>query len=395
MVEPGAGIFILTVLVLIVASFVFLVRRILKAKKGDKKPYILIFIGAVLTFVLLFTFNLILPAMFDIIRFIPLGAVTIFPFSIFTAYAIFKHKTFKVKHLSSTVMAFFLCIATGVEIIFAKTGGELILRSGVFVFVLLVSVQFVKNIFTLEHLTESLESANDQLKSLDKLKSEFISLASHQLRSPLTVIKGYASTLTDGVVGKLTPKQDEIVHHIYSSAQGLASVVEDFLNVTKIEQGGMKYVFAPTNLRQIVDDLASDMRIAAEDKHLTFSASLDEACAAIIQADSVKLKQVFLNLVDNSIKYTKEGFVTVALTCNENEKTMTFSVTDSGIGISEETKKKLFTKFSRGEGKTLNAGGSGLGLYLAQEIVNAHKGRIVVESKGLGKGSTFSVIIPV
>lgn len=394
-VRPGVIVFMLTVLSLIVASFIFLIRRIIQAKQGERGPYILIFSGAVLTFILLFTFNLILPVAFDVIRFIPLGAVTIFPFSLFTAYAISKHKTFKVKHLGSAVMAFFLCVATFVEIIFARTGGELMLRSGIFVFVLLISIRFVRNIFTLEHITESLEEANDQLKSLDKLKSEFVSLASHQLRSPLTVIKGYASTLTDGIVGELTPKQNEIVHHIYSSAQGLASVVEDFLNVTKIEQGGMKYIFAPTNLREIVDELAADMKIVAEDKHLTFSVSFDDACAAIIKADGVKLRQVFLNLVDNSIKYTKEGFVKVSLSCNQNEKMMTFSVSDSGIGISPETRKKLFTKFVRGEGKMLNAGGSGLGLYLAQEIVNAHKGRIEVESEGLGKGSNFSVIIPV
>jgi signal transduction histidine kinase len=283
-------------------------------------------------------------------------------------------------------------MATFVEIIFAETSGQLLLRVGIFLFVLLISIQFIKNIFALERTKESLLEANVKLQSLDKLKSEFISLASHQLRSPLTVIKGYASTLTDGIVGDLTPKQSEIVRHIYTSAQGLASVVEDFLNVTKIEQGGMKYVFAETDLGTIVRDLASDMKIAAEDKHLKLSLEIDEECKYIINADGVKLKQVFLNLIDNSIKYTKEGFVMLRLTANDNE--ILFSVTDSGVGISEETKAKLFTKFVRGEGGALNAGGSGLGLYLAQEIVKAHKGKITIDSKGLDKGSTFSVVLP-
>lgn len=392
--EPGIIVFIITVLALIIASFTFLIRRIIKAKNGDKKPYVLILCGAVLTFVLLFTCNLILPAVFGIIRFIPLGAVTIFPFSAFTAYAIFKHKTFKVKNLGSTIMAFLLCMATFVEIIFAENAGQLLLRVGIFLVVLLISIQFIKNIFMLEHLTESLEEANIKLKSLDKLKSEFISLASHQLRSPLTVIKGYASTLTDGIVGDLTPKQTEIVHHIYTSAQGLASIVEDFLNVTKIEQGGMKYVFEDTDIKEITKNLISDMKITAAEKHLSFTSSIDEAGNYLIQADGVKLKQVFLNLVDNSIKYTKEGFVKVTLTENKDDKTIIFSVSDSGVGISEETKAKLFTKFARGEGGALNGGGSGLGLYLAQEIVKAHKGQITIDSHGLGKGSTFSVIVP-
>ncbi|MCF7843427.1 hypothetical protein K9M47_00850 [Candidatus Gracilibacteria bacterium] len=403
-VERGIILFTLTVCLLIISSFVFLIRRIVISKDVDKKPYVIILVGALLTFVLLFTFNLILPALFEITRFIPLGAVTILPFSVFTTYAIFKHKTFKVKNIGSTLMAFFLCTATFVEVIFAETPGQLILRVGIFLFVLLISIEFVKNIFILEHLTEKLEDANVKLQALDKLKSEFISLASHQLRSPLTVIKGYASTLTDGVVGDLTDKQKEVAQHIYVSAQGLANVVEDFLNVTKIEQGGMKYEFAYTDIRTIVNDLASDMRIPAELKKLDFQTDINEG-TFMVNADATKMKQVFLNLIDNSIKYTKDGFVKVWLhSVNDDKgesadskpglKYMKFGVSDSGIGVSEETKAKLFQKFSRGEGAVMNGGGSGLGLYLAEEIVEAHGGKIVIDSEGLGKGATFSVTLP-
>ena len=393
-VEAGFALFLITVLSLIIASFSFLIRKIIKAKEGEKQPFIIILIGAVITFILLFTFNLILPGVFEIIRFIPLGAVTISPFSAFTAYAIYKHKTFKVTNIGSTILAFFLCMATLIEIIFAESFGQLILRSSIFLFVLLICIQFIKNILALERVTETLAEANEQLKSLDKLKSEFISLASHQLRSPLTVIKGYASTLTDGVVGELSPKQGEIIRHIYTSAQGLASVVEDFLNVSKIEQGGMKYVFEKTDISQIFKDLSSDMKITAEDKHLTFSSLINEHDSYFLNADGVKLKQVFLNLVDNSIKYTKEGFVKISLENDEHNKNIIFAVSDSGVGITEETRTKLFTKFSRGEGGVLNAGGSGLGLYLAGEIVKAHKGKIEVLSEGIGKGSTFKVLLP-
>lgn len=393
-VSKGIIVFVITACSLIIASFVFLIRRIISTNKKERKQYLLILTGALITFALLFTFNLILPAVFQIIRFIPLGAITILPFSVFTAYAIFKHKTFKVVNLGSALMAFFLCAATLVEIIFAENAGQLILRSGIFLFVLLISIQFVKNIFRLESITESLGVANEQLTSLDKLKSEFISLASHQLRSPLTVIKGYASTLTDGVVGEMNPKQTEIVHHIYTSAQGLASVVEDFLSVTKIEQGGMKYTFEPVDIGEVLENLASDMKIVAEDKHLSFYTKIDRTEMFMINADILKLKQVFLNMIDNSIKYTKEGSVTVSLTKNNREKHVVFSVEDTGMGITEETRKKLFTKFGRGEAGVLNTGGSGLGLYLAQEIVKAHKGVIGVESEGEGKGSRFSVTLP-
>lgn len=393
-VQPPILLFVITVLSLIIASFVFLIRRIIKAKHGERKPYVIIFSGAVTTFILLFTCNLILPAIFGITRFIPLGAVTIFPFSLCTAYAIFKHKAFKVKNLGSTILAFLLSMATFVEIIFAENAGQLFLRVGIFLFVLLISIQFIKNIFALEKTKESLEIANVKLQSLDKLKSEFISLASHQLRSPLTVIKGYASTLSDGVVGDLTPKQNELVKHIFSAAQGLANVVEDFLNVTKIEQGGMKYVFIPTDIRLIASDLARDMKIPAEAKGLSLTTAIDTKGEYMSNADGVKIRQVFLNLIDNSIKYTKEGFVKISLTRNVTDNTLLFSVSDSGIGISQEGKDKLFKKFGRGAGASLNSGGSGLGLYLADEIISAHKGSVSVDSDGEGKGSTFSVMLP-
>ena len=109
--------------------------------------------------------------------------------------------------------------------------------------------------------------------------------------------------------------------------------------------------------------------------------------------DPVKMKQVFLNLADNSIKYTPVGGK-VSLALAREGDTIVFSVTDNGVGISPETKAKLFEKFSRGEGGKMNTGGSGLGLYLAKQIAIAHKGDVVIESDGLGTGSTFKVILP-
>lgn len=246
----------------------------------------------------------------------------------------------------------------------------------------------------LEKTNLDLADANDKLKSLDKLKTEFLSLASHQLRSPLTAIKGYASMLSEGDFGALEEKQNEAIKRIYTSAQGLVNVVEDLLNVSKIEQGGMKYEFMPTDLNALVTQLVGEMKIPAENKHLDFQIEIPKYDTLMVNADPVKLKQVFLNLVDNSIKYTQEGFVQVSLSRDEINKTITFMVKDSGVGISSETKSKLFEKFSRGEGGKLNTGGSGLGLYLAREIARAHKGDVVINSEGLGKGSTFSVTLP-
>jgi signal transduction histidine kinase len=245
----------------------------------------------------------------------------------------------------------------------------------------------------LEQTNVSLEQANDKLKGLDKLKTEFLSLASHQLRSPLTAIKGYSSMLIEGTYGKLNAKIGEPMQRIYTSAQGLVSIVEDLLNVSKIEQGGMKYEMMPTDLAPVVTTLFHEMEIPAQGKHIAFSMNVSPDEKYMVQADPTKIKQVLLNLVDNSIKYTPEkGAISISLVREADH--IVFAVTDNGVGISPETKAKLFEKFSRGEGGKVNTGGSGLGLYLAKQIAIAHKGDVIIQSEGLGKGSTFKVVLP-
>ncbi len=400
---PWYPVYIVTILVPFIAGFAR--HAYLIVKHNTKVLYLLVgyFISANVAFVT----NLMLPWM-GIFVLNWVGQFFTIVMVSFTTYSILKFNLMNIKFFAVNVGVTLLLIVTFSQMLFADSMKNLLV-SGLVFFISSITGGYLiilsKNErASLEHtmllntkikkINDELKDANIRLTSLDKLKSEFISLASHQLRSPLTVIKGYASTLTDGVVGELTPKQKEIAHHIYTSAQGLASVVEDFLNVTKIEQGGMKYVFDTVDIKKIVEDIASDMKIAAEDKKLQFSCSIESNGEYVIQADSVKVKQVFLNLVDNSIKYTPEGFVRLSLVANTHEHTVTFTVTDSGIGISEETKKKLFTKFGRGEGVSVNGSGSGLGLYLAQEIVKAHYGKIIVASEGVGKGSTFSVVLP-
>lgn len=244
----------------------------------------------------------------------------------------------------------------------------------------------------LERLTFQLSDANEKLKDLDKSKTEFLSLASHQLRSPLTAIKGYSSMLIDGSYGKITEESKVPIDRIFQSSNNLAMIVEDLLSVAKIEQGGMQYEFTGINLAKIAKTLVDEQSVNAKSKNieLTFDTNVD---VAVVRADSTKLRQVFLNFLDNAIKYTPKGTVKVSLEIID--KKVRFSVKDSGIGMSKDTRDRLFEKFRRGEeGSKINAGGSGLGLYLAKEIVGAHAGEIYVESEGVGKGSTFIVDLP-
>lgn len=243
-----------------------------------------------------------------------------------------------------------------------------------------------------ERLNKELESANLKLKDLDKLKTEFLSLASHQLRSPITAIKGYSSMLLEGSYGELAEKQHEAVSRVFQSSFNLGNVVEDLLDISKIEQGGMTFNMQNIDLDNICSDLYQELLLTAKSKGLNFTYENSGAEGLMVKGDPIKLRQVVQNLVDNSMKYTKEGFV--KMTLSKGDMSAVITVTDSGMGMSDETKKNLFGKFARGEGKDVNAGGSGLGLYLVKKIVEAHNGVISTDSAGVGKGSTFTVTLP-
>ncbi|MEI8130109.1 MAG: GAF domain-containing sensor histidine kinase [bacterium] len=238
---------------------------------------------------------------------------------------------------------------------------------------------------------EALQDANEKLKSVDKLKTEFLSLAAHQLRSPLTAIRGYTSMLLDGSFGTVDTKQKEAINRVFESSSHLTKIVEDLLNVSKIEAGGMKYEMAPFDLEKPVHDLTTDLSITAEKKGLKLSFATDNKGPYTINGDMEKIRQVVLNVIDNAIKYTMQGSISVLLARNEATKMVRIAVTDTGMGISAEEKEKLFQKFSRGEGGKTNTSGSGLGLYLAKQIAEAHGGEVVIDSPGAGKGSTFTI----
>lgn len=389
-------------------AFFFLLRELFFSKTANsvaKNQYKFIIIGSFISVLVGVTTNHILPLFFGDPSLAWLGPTSSLVMTLSIATAIYKYGLFNTKLIITEILIFFVWVALLVNLLLSTAAGTFVPNIFILGIVVILGIFVIRSVkrevSQREHIeklaenlgaaNESLSVANEKLKGLDKLKSEFLSLASHQLRSPLTAIKGYTSMLAEGSYGKLEEKQKEVIGNVLISTQSLISMVEDFLNVSKIEQGGMQYVFGPTPLAKLVSDLFAEMKITAQNNGLDFTLTMDPGDAFTINADAGKLRQVFLNLIDNSIKYTPSGFVHLSLTRNKNKNTVTFSVEDTGAGISAEEKEKLFEKFKRGDGQKLNSGGSGLGLYLAREIVKAHNGRILVESEGKGKGSCFGV----
>lgn len=245
---------------------------------------------------------------------------------------------------------------------------------------------------TVAEQTADLKKANAHLLVLDKQKSEFVSIASHQLRSPVTAIKGYSSMLLEGTYGKMPKKVVEIVDKIFQSSQHLVEIVEDFLNITRIEQGRMAYEFSNVDIKEMLTALVEGYSFRADQKAQKINFVADGS-GYMVLADAGKIRQVLSNLIDNAIKYSKnKGMIDVRLFKNNETKKIIVSVKDDGIGMSKDTLDKLFKKFSRAEGvEKVYTEGVGLGLYVASEMMKAHEGKIWAHSEGEGKGSIFFV----
>jgi signal transduction histidine kinase len=242
----------------------------------------------------------------------------------------------------------------------------------------------------IEKLALDLEKANVRLRELDNLKSEFLSFASHQLRSPLTAIHGYTSMLLEGDFGEIPEKIKPTVETLDKSSQSLIKIVNDFLNISRIEQGRMQYDFSQFDLKELVEEVIAEQRPNVEVKGLAFTFIPEQSDSYSVNADRGKLKQVIGNILDNSIKYTPSGSIQVSL--NHKTGLATISITDTGIGIDPEEIPKLFSKFSRAkDAHKTNVTGTGLGLFVAKQMIEAQKGKIWVESKGKGTGSTFFI----
>jgi signal transduction histidine kinase len=245
-------------------------------------------------------------------------------------------------------------------------------------------------------LANKLEKANKRLQILDQMKSEFVSIASHQLRSPLTSIRGYASMLLEGSYGKLSIKGQEAVHRISESSRLMAKSVEDYLNVSRIQAGHMKYELSDFNLKDLIEHITNDMRTVALRKGLLLNfKSSDMTSRGFVHADQGKVTQIINNLIDNAIKYTPKGRIDITIRDNKKKKVIYIDVADSGVGMSKEALEEIFEKFVRAKNaNSVNVTGTGLGLFVAKQMAEGMGGSITPCSEGEGLGSTFTLQLP-
>ncbi len=228
--------------------------------------------------------------------------------------------------------------------------------------------------------------------AIEAMKTEFISIVSHELRTPLTPIKGYIDLIVEGDAGEITEEQANYLRIVQSNTDALVALVNDLLDISKIEAGKIDLEIKPISMEAVIQELIAFHRQAIESKGLRIDLNLPPSLP-YVRADRGRIVQVLNNLINNAYKYTHLGG-TISLTALAEGDFLEVAVSDTGVGISKEDQKKLFTKFFRAKNPaTREAGGTGLGLAITKSIVEKHKGEIWVESH-LGKGSSFHFTIP-
>jgi PAS domain S-box-containing protein len=235
-----------------------------------------------------------------------------------------------------------------------------------------------------------------EMREADKLKSQFLANMSHELRTPLNSIIGFSRVILKGIDGPVTDLQQQDLLAIHNSGQHLLGLINDILDLSRIEAGKMELTFDEVNLSELITSVMSTAAGLVKDKSITLHRDLP-ANLPTVRADAMRIRQVLLNLLSNAAKFTDEGAITIHASVADNTKghpEITVRVTDTGPGISQEDQKKLFQPFSQVDASpTRKSGGSGLGLSISNHLIQMHGGRIGVESEP-GKGSTFYFTLP-
>lgn len=235
-----------------------------------------------------------------------------------------------------------------------------------------------------------------QQQQLESMQVDFVSMTSHELRTPITSLIGYLNTLNQEARDKLTNDQKEFLDRSIVSAQQILAIVNNILNVSKVERGAFTVSLRPIDLVELIETAVSESKILASQKNILLEFKKPDGSMPKVSADNLRISEVLNNLINNAVTYSQSGGK-VEVSIQSDGKQVVTSVVDNGPGIPKEAQPKIFTKFFRVQGaldKSSNSQGSGLGLFISKSIIDLHKGQIWFESEP-GKGTTFHFSLPI
>lgn len=402
-------IFTAYILILFLGFAIYFIFQYKKADRIFKDQIKLIFIGIITTVLIAAVVGFILPS-FGVTKFNFLDSPSSIFFILLSFYSIIKYKFLNIKVIGIEVFATFLAFLSFVGLLNSIDLSDFILNLILFLITLFFAGLLIRSVFTEKKRMELVEDLNKKLNksALDlkkkalhlskllKMRTEFLDTASHQLKTPISVIRGTLSMFEEGSMDKLPKEQQmKFFHSMSMKADKLNAIISDILRASELDTDEFKIDYAtakPENVEEMVKSIIEQLQPQIDEKKLEVKLEVEKNIPLIMTSGEF-LEQAIYNLVDNAIKYTPQGYVKIFLLKDNNN--LIIKVQDNGIGIPEIELKKIFDKFARGSNAVdVYANGTGLGLFIVKRIVEAHQGgKVSVESKE-GKGTTFTISLP-
>jgi len=388
---PVMPLFLLHTIGLLGGGFVRLIKRYRKSEGLERRQLRMLFLGTILMFSFIIITNVILVLVFNISSFVNLLPVYTLILTSFVSYAIIQHSLFDLKILATQAFTVIIWVVLFSKIFVSQNLAESIMDSLIFVSMVIFGILLIKSVIREVEQREKLQELSEKLKALDKQKDEFLSVAAHELRSPLTAIKGYISMILEGDTGEIPDKARGYLLDSTSVTERLVRLINNMLDVSRIEEGRIVYQIEEVSLIKAVQEIYYSFKFEAERKGLEFNLNVPDGVQDKVSVDPDRVREVVGNLLSNAVKFTSEG--SVSINVSQKGNFIRVEVVDTGPGITKEEQKKLFQKFYRAEsteGKTM---GTGLGLYITRLLMEKFGGKISLDSE-YGKGSTFWFELP-
>jgi len=382
-----------------------LLKKYFKLSEREKIQVQYFLIGLFLFAAMNVIFNVFLAPRYDVHIFYLLGNYSAIFLLGFTAFAIVRQELFGIKVILTQALVGIVAVLLLAQAVTATNWLDFSWKFALFLLFLFFGYLLIQSVIREIQRRAELQRLYEEVDKLSRAKSEFLSIASHQLRTPLTAIKGYISMILEGSYGKFEEKGRSPLERVYQSNERLIRLVNDLLNVSRIESGTLMTDFQKTSIEKMITSIIDELKIKADERKLYLKWQAPSAGSGHIlpeiMADTDKLRQVIMNIIDNAIKYTEKGGITVRAELKDPsakwpQGKILIEIKDTGEGMEKEEIDNMFGSFTRGRAGAKHwVSGLGLGLYIARKFTELHGGKIWVESEGEGKGSSFYVELPV
>lgn len=394
--------FVIDLILYVTGSLVIIITKFRLASENERTQLAYMLAGLTITMVSLIVTGVALPYFTGYTKYGQFSGLCSIPFLALTTYSIIKYRLFNIKVIATETVVVLLSLGLIIDTFLSNSITEGILKGTIWLLATYGGWQLVKSVQVeirqkeeLAKLSKNLEHANEHLKSVDKLKDDFLSMASHELNTPIAAIKGYLSMiLVEKMAGEIPEKARGYLQIVYTSADRLATMVKDLLNVSRIESNRIHIIWEQKPIEDIINQAIKEvMSKAREAKHtLTFEEPKHKMPETWF--DITRITEILINILGNSIKYTPNGGKITVRVANDDDK-LVVSVEDNGKGIPKERQHVVFEKFSQVDVLKDEVKGTGLGMYIAKKFIDLHHGKIWFHSDGADKGTTFFFSLPI